>query len=153
MSDKMKLMNSISQGVYIIGTKMKDTYNFMTVAWISQVSFSPCKLVVSVDKSRYTAELIKNQGCFTVSVLTKGQENIAKVCGFSSGRDVDKSKQVDYELNAEGLPVIKNCAAQMTCKVTETFDAGDHLLFVVEIENGTVSDKEPLVYVSSVYFD
>lgn len=152
MSNKLKLMNTISQGIYIIGTKMKDTYNFMTAAWITQVSFSPCKIAVSVDKSRYSADLIKKQGIFSVSVLTKGQEDVAKVCGFQSGKDVNKPERVNYELNKEGLPVIRNCAAQMTCKVIETFDAGDHFLFVAEIENGEVGQEEPLVYVSSDYF-
>jgi len=152
MLNKLELMDRITQGVYIIGTEMKDSYNFMTAAWITQVSFSPCRVVVSVDKSHYSADLMKERKRFTISVLAKGQEKIAKVCGFQSGKTVDKSEKVDYVLNEDGLPVLKDCAAFLGCKVTGIFDVGDHLLFLAEIESGEIGDDEPMVYVSSVYF-
>lgn len=152
MTEKMELMNTISQGVYVIGTKTNDTYNLMTAAWLTQVSFVPCRIALSVGRTHYTAELIKNQGSFTISVLAKGQENIAKACGYDSGLKVDKTKRVDFKLTEEGLPVISNAVAHMTCSVTETYDIGDHFLFIAEIQGGELTKEETLLYVSETYF-
>ncbi|MGL6200782.1 MAG: flavin reductase family protein [Lachnospiraceae bacterium] len=152
MTDKIRLMDTVTQGVYIVGTKMKDTYNLMTAAWLMQVSFNPCRIALSIERTHYTAELIKNQGLFTISVLAKGQESVAKACGFQSGRTVDKSKHVAFEVTDKDLPIIKGCHAYLTCKISEDFDIGDHFLFVAEIQDGNIINSQPLKYSSETYF-
>lgn len=152
MSDKKRLMDTVTQGVYIVGTKMKDTYNLMTAAWLMQVSFNPCRIALSIERTHYTAELIKNQGFFSVSVLAKGQESVAKACGFQSGRAVDKSKHVTFEVTDMDLPIIKDCYAYLFCKTSESFDIGDHFLFIAEIQDGKLINNDPLIYSSETYF-
>ena len=78
MSEKSVCMDAIPQGVFILGTRMGDSYNLMTAAFVTQVSFNPCSVAVSVANNHYTAELIAQQGQFSLSVLAEGQEAEAK---------------------------------------------------------------------------
>ena len=67
MKELLHCMDAIPQGVYLVGTKKGEGYNLMTAAFVTQVSFNPASLAVSVAKPHYTAELIQAQGEFTLS--------------------------------------------------------------------------------------
>ena len=88
MSEKniRSAMNTMTHGVYVIGTHADGKYNLMTAAWLSQVSGRPPMLMAAVSKSHYTAELLKDSSRFSVSVLTKDQRETALKCGSVSGR-------------------------------------------------------------------
>ena len=152
MKDKLKCMDTIPQGVFIIGPRMNETYNFMTAAFVTQVSFNPCSLAVSIANAHYTADLIKEQGQFSVSVLAQTQKKEAIACGFQSGRKTDKSKRVEFRLTEQGLPVISGAASYMICKVKQTVVYEDHTVFFAEIEDGECTDAPAMVYVSTDFF-
>lgn len=151
MADKLKCMDTISQGVFIIGTRMNETYNFMTDAFVTQVSFNPCSIALSVDLSHYTAKLIQNQGQFSISVLAEGQELEAKNCGYQSGCDFDKAKRMKYQIE-QNLPVIDGAASYMICKVKQSVVYEDHIVFFAEIVEGEYTDKKPMIYISKKFF-
>ena len=151
MKRLQEFMDRIPQGVFVVGTRMGESYNLMTAAFVTQVSFNPCSLAVSVANNHYTAELIGPTGEFSLSVLAAGQELTAKVCGFQSGRRVDKSKSVEYRLEA-GLPVVAGSAAYLICKVRQTVAYADHTVFFAEITEGGAGEAQPLIYVSKDYF-
>ena len=148
----LKCMDTIPQGVFIVATKKEETFNFMTAAFVTQISFHPCSIAVSVDRSHYTAELITKQGEFSLSVLAEGQELEAKYCGYQSGRMVDKAERMKYFVTQSGLPVIDGAAAYMICKVAKIVEYEDHVVFIAEILEGDVTEKASLIYQSSVYF-
>ena len=153
MNKKAICMDTISQGVFILGTRMGERYNFMTAAFAMQVSFNPCSVAVSVANAHYTAELITQQKQFSLSVLAEGQEAEAKACGFQSGRKVDKSTRVCYRVTEQGLPVIEGAASYMICKVRQTVVYEDHTIFFAEIEDCARTDARPMVYHSKVFFN
>ena len=86
-------MNAITQGVYVIGAKNGEKKNLMTAAWLTQISSRPNQILVAVSAGHYTAEMLQNNAHFTISVLAKGQEEVAKACGFVSGRNAEKTAQ------------------------------------------------------------
>jgi len=79
MSTISKCMNSLSQGVYVIGSKKDETYNLMTAAWVTQVSANPNQLAVAIGASHLTAGLVREQEKFSLSVLAEGQEQAARI--------------------------------------------------------------------------
>lgn len=151
MKKIQQCMDTIPQGVFIVGTQMGDTYNLMTAAFVMQVSFNPCSLAVSVANAHYTAELVSQQGRFSLSVLAEGQEAEAKACGFQSGRRTDKSQKVSYRLE-EGLPVIEGAASYMICQVKQTVVFEDHTIFLAEILSGDFTEARPMIYDSKEFF-
>ncbi len=77
----------------------------MTAAWVAQAASRPKMITVAVGKNHYTAGMIDKTGRFSVNVLKSGQEELAKQCGYKSGRNVDKSENIDYEMK-DGLPAV-----------------------------------------------
>jgi flavin reductase (DIM6/NTAB) family NADH-FMN oxidoreductase RutF len=152
MADILKCMDKITQGVYLIGTKHTDTCNFMTASFVTQISFNPCSLAISLDNTRFSKELIEKQGYFSVAVLADNQELEAKNCGYQSGRAVDKDKRIKHHLADYGLPIVEGATANMICKVKKTVLYEDHTIFIAEILSGEYTDKKALRYVSEDFF-
>lgn len=152
MSDQTNLMKSLTQGVYVIGTKKDPSYNLMTAAWLTQISSKPNQIAAAVGSGHLTARLIMEQQCFSISVLADGQERIARICGTQSGRTADKFRLVPCRLNGHGLPVIFGCAAQLYCEVINCIDIGDHILVIAEVVDGKASSEKPLLYRAETYF-
>ena len=63
----------------------------------------------------------------------------------------DKFIQVESESGMNGLPVLKDVAAHLECRVTAEHAAGDHTIFVGEVERIVVNDIAPLVYLHGDY--
>lgn len=146
-------MNTITQGVYIIGTKGYEKNNSMTAAWVTQISSHPNRILIAVAKTHYSAELIKESGCFSISVLNDHNRELAVRCGFVSGRNTDKLVGLEVEYAITGAPLIKDVKAHMDCKLSESIEVGDHILFIGEVVYGKVFDGSPMVYHSEDFFN
>ncbi|MBE0425851.1 MAG: flavin reductase family protein [Nitrospirae bacterium] len=144
----------ISHGVYIVTVRTKERINGMTAAWVSQVSFQPLLLMLSIAPARFTHNLIKESGYFAVNTLDKDIQNLAAAFGFKSGRKVDKFQNVPYFDAPNGSPIIESALAFLECKVVNMFTAGDHTLFVGEVVAAKLlkEDKVPLIFHWDDYF-
>ena len=152
MADIAKCMDTIRQGAFIVGTKMQEGSNFMTAAFVTQISFNPCSRAVSVADDHYTAELIAEQKEFTLSVPAEGQELEAKSCGYQSGRKFDTASRVKHSMTKHGIAVVDGSAAWMYCKVKQVVHYVDHTIFIAEIADGACTDAAPMVYDSKEFF-
>ncbi|MBF0606129.1 MAG: flavin reductase family protein [Candidatus Magnetobacterium sp. LHC-1] len=141
-------------GCYVVTVKGKDAINGMTASWVSQVSFEPKMLMVSIAPERYTNELIRESGYFAVNVLSEEQIELAKHYGFKSGRDADKLANAGYFDAPNGSPVLNSAMAYIECKTVSIFKAGDHELFVGEVVAAKMlkPDKQPLTFRWDDYF-
>lgn len=146
-----KNMDVVTQGVYLIGVKDDEKVNFMTAAWTTQISANPKTILVAVGKKHFTAEMIRKAGKFSINALAEGQEMIAKKCGYTSGRNTDKSVGIDYVLE-EGVPIIKETAGYLSCVLKKELDEGDHILFVGTVTDGIKNDLPALIYKEKEFF-
>ncbi|MBF0556807.1 MAG: flavin reductase, partial [Nitrospirae bacterium] len=103
------IAKGITLGVYIITANAGGKANGMTASWVSQVSFSPLMMMVSIGQNKYTKELIRQSGFFAINVLSTGQTDEARHFGFQSGRKVDKLKDFGYSNAPQGSPILE-CA-------------------------------------------
>ena len=145
---------TIIHGVYIVTTKSGVRKNGMTAAWVSQVSFKPPLIMAAIAPARYTHGLIKSSGYFAINTLAQDQKELAKHFGFRSGRKVDKFDQIPHTETGHGSPILKDAIAYIECKLTNTFEAGDHTLFIGDVIEGEVlkPDKRPLLFVWEEFF-
>ena len=149
---KETAIDKLSLGVYAIGSKAGDKENVMTAAWLMQAAYEPAHLLVSISKGHYTAELIDESGMFSVSVFSDEQFQTAHYCGFISGRDEDKLKEVPHTYGKKGLPLIDGAAAHMECEVTARYELNESVLYVGKIVSQAVQDENPLLYHSADFF-
>ena len=113
------------------------------LGWKMTTSISPPMVAISVAPTRFTHDLILNSGGF---VLAWPGENLAAAtffCGTNSGSDVDKFKEMNLTpLKSEYVeaPLIKECIANLECRLTGQLTTGDHTIFAGEILNAYINE-------------
>ena len=127
-SEVKEVIDLLTHGVYIIGVKYKSRINGMTAAWVNQVSSQPPMISVAIGKSHYNSELIPKAKSFSVNILSPNQMELARKCGFTSGRDQDKLQEGDVTYQATGAPILSNCAGYLDCELSHQIEVGDHIL-------------------------
>ncbi|MBR1847438.1 MAG: flavin reductase [Bacilli bacterium] len=143
----MTAMFKLSYGLFALITKDGEQDNASINNSFFQVSDKPNLVMLSVNVANMSADTIRKTGVFNISVLNENADfGIFKSFGFVSGRD--KNKFADYEgevARAEnGLLYLKGVAnAMFSCKVIETKEAGNHVLFVAEVTEARVLNDVP----------
>lgn len=148
--------NKILGPVALVGTKKDDKHNVMTVAWLTQQSYNPVQISIGIGPKAYTHEIIENTKEFVVSLLDANQAEAALLCGGKSGREADKvctAKLETFPAKEIDVPLIDGCLANLECKLVETWQSGDHTVFVGEVVAAYVDEaKSPLVYYEADVF-
>jgi flavin reductase (DIM6/NTAB) family NADH-FMN oxidoreductase RutF len=148
-----EVLDLLTYGVYIIGVKYGTKINGMTAAWVNQVSIQPPMISVAVGKSHYTSELISKAKSFSVNILSPEQMELARKCGFSSGRDQDKLQEEEISYPTTGSPILSNCAAYLDCKLSHQIEVGDHILFIGTVIKANSKNQPVLIYRSGDFFN
>jgi flavin reductase (DIM6/NTAB) family NADH-FMN oxidoreductase RutF len=117
-------------------SKLEEKANIITLAWTMIVSRNPPIVAISVAPLRFSHNLIKNSGEFTINVPTREIISEVHYCGSHSGRNQDKFKSTKLTL-LDGInvkcPRIQECIAHIECKVIDSKKYGDHTLFIGEV--------------------
>lgn len=137
----------LSYGVYIVSCKINDKYTGCTVNSIMQVTSSPAIIALSVNHENYTHTCIDEVKEFAISVLSEESNPLAiGTFGFRSGRDFNKFDVIPYEI-IDDLPIIKDACAYLICKVTNKIETQTHTIFIAEVEDGDILNKNnPMTY-------
>ena len=148
MNEIAALFRRLSVGVYVIGVADGERRSAFTAAWVTQVSFDPLLLVMSVNPQNASYGILRASGAFTVNVLERGQLELARRFGTSSSRDHDKLAGVPWHPGANGAPVLDDALAYFECTLQDRHTAGDHELVVGRVMGGRVlaPDAAPMLY-------
>lgn len=139
-----KITRKITQGMYILTTNNGGC----VVDAVSQISSSDNPLItVSVMKSNYTNELLKNNNKFALSVLGKNvNPEIIKTFGYNSMRDINKFEKIETT-EIEGIQIINDSLGYMICEIVDSIDNDTHTLFIGKlIEADVYKDEEAMSY-------
>lgn len=139
-----KITRKITQGMYVLTT----SGGGCIVDAVSQISAGDNPLIaVSVMKSNYTNQLLKENQEFALSVLgMEADPSIIQTFGFNSMRDIDKFREVETEtiLNSK---VIKDSLGYMICEKVDSIENETHTLFIGRLKEADVFlDKEAMSY-------
>lgn len=142
-------LSRFASGVTVVTTKDERGHNHgLTVSAFCSVSMDPPLVLVCIQKSTGSHHAFEESGVFVVNLLAEDQQQLSN--HFASRSD-DKFAGVDYEEGIESVPVLKNCLASLECRLKNTFDGGDHSIFVGEVEKSTVAESLPLTYYRGKY--
>jgi flavin reductase (DIM6/NTAB) family NADH-FMN oxidoreductase RutF len=150
-SQIVALFRRLTLGVYVVGVTDGRQHDAFTAAWLTQVSFDPLMLAVSINPANASYELLHASGGFTVNVLKQGQLELARRFGTQSGRDQDKLAGIRWRPGRVGAPVLEEALAYFECGLMGRTRAGDHELVLGQVLDGSVLDKEamPLTYAAT----
>jgi flavin reductase (DIM6/NTAB) family NADH-FMN oxidoreductase RutF len=110
--------------------------NAITIAWLTPLSLRPPLVAISVSPKRYSHNLISKTGEFVINVPTMDMLRQVWICGVKSGKEVDKIKECGFTSEPSlkvRPPSIKECVANLECKVVNKLTVGDHTLFIGEV--------------------
>ena len=148
MSRPIDPFRRLSNGVYVIGVTHAGRSNAFTAAWLTQVSFDPLLIALSVNPDNFSYALLQESGVFTINVLRRGDLDLARHFGTQSGREADKLAGRRWRPGTLGAPVLEDAAAYLEFRVMGTIPAGDHELVLGRAVAGAVIDDtaEPMRY-------
>ncbi len=130
-----KLLHPMHTVLVSCGDKAKEA-NIITLAWAMPTSINPPLVAISVRPTRHSYKLIKETGEFVVNIPTMKIVKETLFCGRRSGKTHDKFKETNLtpmQAKTVKTPIIKQCVAHLECRLTQTFETGDHTVFVGEV--------------------
>ena len=147
-------LNKLSYGLFVLTARQEGKDNGCIINTAMQITDTPKRIQIAVNKQNLTHDMIATTGIFNVSVLS--QEAVFWVFshyGFQSGRDVDKFANIPEARTENGLRYVEGCAnAVISGKVVTTLDCGTHTVFVADVTDAKVlSDVPSMTY--QYYFD
>ena len=86
-----KAMYALSYGLFVLTARQGEKDNGCIINTAMQVTTEPNRIIITVNKSNYTHDMVLQTGRFSLSVLSqKAEFSTFQRFGFQSGRDVDK---------------------------------------------------------------
>jgi flavin reductase (DIM6/NTAB) family NADH-FMN oxidoreductase RutF len=122
--------------VILVTSHFEGKSNIITLAWQMPVSHSPMLAAISIAKTHYSHEMIKNSGEFVINVPNLDLLSQVHYCGSISGRKADKfeqSKLTPVPAQRVKPPLISECIGHIECKVQNVYPAGDHSIFIGKV--------------------
>ena len=142
-------IQKFSYGLFVLTARSGDKDNGCIINTAAQLTSSPNRINIAVNKANFTHDMILNTGVFNISVLAEDTSfDTFKRFGFASGKDADKFEGFleNTARSANGLLyVTAGTNAFMSAKVIEAHDYGSHTLFVAELTEAEVLRDEPSV--------
>ncbi|MGN1346920.1 MAG: flavin reductase [Eubacteriales bacterium] len=141
-------MFKLSYGLFVLTSTEFGKDNGCIINTVIQVTDSPKRIAIAVNKGNRTHDMIQATGQFNVSVLTEEAPfSVFERFGFQSGRDVDKFAGDLNVVRTENwiryLPEYTN--AVISGAVISTVDCGTHTLFVADVTEAKVLSDVPSV--------
>lgn len=121
-----------------------DNSNIITVAWTGILNTNPAMVYISVRPTRYSYNMIKEQGEFVINLTTENLVRQTDWCGVRSGEKFDKFKEMNLhkeKANFVKCPLIKESPVSIECKVKEIKEFGSHHMFIAEVLSIDADDK------------
>ncbi|MBR3767469.1 MAG: flavin reductase [Clostridia bacterium] len=139
----------IGYGLYVVTSNDGKKDNGLIVNTVSQVTNTPNRIAVTINKENYSHHIIKQTGKMNVNCLTVDAPfKVFEAFGFQSGRNVDKFADCEPLRSDNGLVFLpRYINSFMSLKVENYVDLGTHGMFICEVtEARVISDKETMTY-------
>lgn len=146
-------LGRFTSGVTVVTTMHGGERRGMTANAFVSVSLTPPLILVSVDRNAGMHARLLETDRFGVNVLSSQQRDLSThFAGRHSADQPDAGLNVPW-MDHEGLPLIGGAVAQLVCSKVEAHAAGDHTLFLGQVEYSRYTDDDPLVYFRGAYHE
>ena len=139
----------IGYGLYVVTCNDGKKDNGLIVNTVTQVTSTPNRIAVTINKENYSHHVIKQSGIMNVNCLTtEAPFSVFERFGFVSGRNVDKFEGCTPLRSDNGLVFLpRYINSFMSLKVENYVDMGTHGMFICSITEARVmGDKESMTY-------
>jgi len=147
-NDPTALFN-IGYGLYVVTSNDGKKDNGLIVNTVTQVTNTPNRIAVTINKANYSHHVIKQTGVMNINCLTVDAPfKVFEAFGFVSGRNVDKFKDCEPLRSENGLVVLpRYINSFMSLKVEQYIDLDTHGMFICSVtEARVISERETMTY-------
>ena len=157
MNDKQeqfrRAMGCFATGVTVITVDYEGTVQGMTANAFTSVSLDPLLVLVCVAHEARTHSHLHARKRFGINVLSEHQRAISEHYARPD-RDpalAEAEAGAKFDRTAHGTPLLHGALAYLECRLQSAQDAGDHTIFIAEVEDVVVREGRPLLYFQSGY--
>ena len=148
-----KAMGCFATGVTIITLDLQGEVHGMTANAFASVSLDPLLVLVCVDHSARTHAHLHAKKRFGVNILSQDQRAISEYYA-SPARTHERAEEeagARFDRTAHGTPILQGALAYLECRLESSEDAGDHTIFIAEVEDVVVRGGKPLLFFRGKY--
>lgn len=145
----LKALFNIGYGLYVVTSNDGHRDNGLIVNTVMQVTNSPARVAVTVNKQNYSHDVIRRSGKMNVNCLdVTAPFSLFQNFGFQSGRTADKFSGYPDWRSDNGLRILpKHINAYMGLEVVQYVDLDTHGMFICDLtESIVMSDSETMTY-------
>jgi flavin reductase (DIM6/NTAB) family NADH-FMN oxidoreductase RutF len=153
-NDFRRAMGCFATGVTVITVDQDGEVHGMTANAFTAVSLDPMLVLVCVDHRARTHAHLHARKRFGVNVLRRDQQAISEY--YARAEETHQRPETSgarFDRTAQGTPVLQGALAYLECRLHSTQPAGDHTIFIAEVEEILVRDGEPLLFFRGRYRD
>src|SRR5512140_286637 len=144
-----RVLGHFAAGVTVITTIGDDGKPYgLTATAFTSVSLEPPLVLVCVDKRAESHVHFHVSKVFTVNFLAAGHEDLSRRFAVSGG---DKFSDLAVRRSQTGAPILAEALGHLECRTVNVIDAGDHTVFIGQVEGADARDGEPLLYFRGAY--
>ncbi|MDR7416372.1 MAG: flavin reductase family protein [Armatimonadota bacterium] len=149
-----RIMGEFATGVTVLAARAGEVLHGMTANAFTSVSLHPPLVLVCVANASRTKSVLDAAGRFAVSILAHDQEEVARVFSNPELDGFQRFRRVRWRAGRSGAPIIEGCLAYLESRVVATYEAGDHTLYLGEVEHGDVPRPQdaPLLFFRRGYW-
>ena len=139
----------IGYGLYVVTSNDGKKDNGLIVNTVIQLTDTPNRVAVNINKANYSHHVIKQTGMLNVNCLsTEAPFSVFEQFGFQTGRSVDKFAGQTVHRSDNGLVFLdKYINAFMSLKVEDYVDLGTHGMFICNVTEARVmSNQDTMTY-------
>ena len=142
------IMRHFAGAVCVVSTKGASGKHGLAATAVCSVCAEPPTILVIVNRTSRTHPYIRQNGTFSVNILSEQQADIARLM---SSKSDNQFTQVPHTDDDDGAIVIEDTLGQFHCHVIADHDVGTHTIFIGEIVSGNAGDGAPLIYYDATY--
>ena len=145
----MTALFNIGYGLYVVTSNDGKKDNGLIVNAVTQVTDTPNRVAVTINKANYSHHVIRQTGKMNVNCLTQDAPfKVFEAFGFVSGRNVDKFADCEPLRSDNGLVFLpRYINAFLSLKVEQYVDLDTHGMFICSVtEARVISDRETMTY-------
>lgn len=143
-------LGQFATGVTVITTRAPDgSFVGLTANSFAALSLDPPLITWALRLASHHLPIFREVERFVVNVLAESQVDVSRL--FASSVD-EKFSQIAHAETRDGMPYLHGAAAWFECRRVSQQDAGDHCLFIAQVERYSHAEAAPLLFHSGGYF-
>jgi len=129
-----QVLGRFASGVTVVTTRCNNVVAGLTVSSFASLSLDPPLVLICVDQTSTTLEVLRESKVFAVNILTAQQVELSRCFATPSEDRFEHFCHAPYHAAATGAPILDDVLAFIDTHVVAEYPGGDHVIFVGQIE-------------------